>query len=159
MREWVARLRSGDYRQGKGKLSYTTRRDGQREHCCLGVLSDIAVEHGVTASPVGIPEVISRRITNGEVVCEYATVYNYDDGNTTMPSQKVYEWSGIEIGCSISAGPDAPISANKLANMNDRGATFAEIADYIEEQWVDLPEGTEVPDSPATITAEETVNA
>ena len=45
-KEWIKRLRSGAIKQGRKKLGH---KDGAR--CCLGVLCDIAVEHGVVPTP------------------------------------------------------------------------------------------------------------
>lgn len=40
-RKWVAALRSGDYEQGDCQLKKRVR-SGRVQHCCLGVLSEIA---------------------------------------------------------------------------------------------------------------------
>ncbi len=40
--KWVAKLRSGDYVQGVGKL-----RSPENQYCCLGVLCEVAVEDGI----------------------------------------------------------------------------------------------------------------
>lgn len=159
MREWVSRLRSGDYIQGKGKLSYTED-DGVRKHCCLGVLTDMAVEAGVATPACVLPQPISRLISmEGHVVAETVAVYMYEDGNTTMPPTSAAEWADIPPGNAFAVGHDDPLSANKLAYLNDRGVPFDEIADRIEEEWIDLPDGTEIPDSPAAIETPEKVDA
>lgn len=44
--KWVAALRSGDYRQGRGTL-----RSSADEYCCLGVLCDLAVKDGILDQP------------------------------------------------------------------------------------------------------------
>lgn len=169
MREWVSALRSGKYTQGRGKLSYIDPADGGRKHCCLGVLSDLAVEKGLTPAPMVIPEPMTRlgalspyvTVTSFSVFADEADVYNYEHGSTIMPPLKVYDWADIPVGDGLNCGPDAPLSSNKLANMNDRGLSFDQIADMIEEEWIDLPEGTEIPDSPAEIEVaeKEDVNA
>lgn len=43
-RMWVKALRSGKYTQGQGQLKTTD------EYCCLGVLCDLAVKHGIIRS-------------------------------------------------------------------------------------------------------------
>lgn len=159
MREWVSRLRSGDYIQGKGKLSYT-QDDGVRKHCCLGVLTDMAIEAGVTTPACVLPQPISRLISlQGHVVAETVDVYMYEGANTTMPPQSVYEWADIPADNAFAVHDDDPLNTNKLAYRNDKGMPFAEIADLIEEEWIDLPEGTEIPDSPAAIDTPEKVDA
>jgi hypothetical protein len=46
-REWVAKLRSGKYEQGKGRL-----RSEGNQYCCLGVLCEIGVEDGTIEPPI-----------------------------------------------------------------------------------------------------------
>lgn len=164
MREWVSRLRSGEYKQGMGKLSFTDPGRNTRRHCCLGVLADIAVEQGRTPAPVAIPEQIAThigiRIHEG-VAVGFSDVFHYDGGNATMPPSTVLAWADIPAGSPSEAVGLKELTANRLAYLNDGGKTFAEIADAIEEEWIDLPEGTEVPDTPADIEIpeEETVDA
>jgi hypothetical protein len=43
-KEWLAALRSGEYRQGQQVLRQKKR--GTYRYCCLGVLADIADPHG-----------------------------------------------------------------------------------------------------------------
>ena len=54
--EWVAALRSGEYKQGTGVL-----RSEANEFCCLGVLCDLAVKAGVAV------EVQQKRLLDEEV--------------------------------------------------------------------------------------------
>jgi len=44
--EWVAALRDGSYKQGKGRLM-TLLGDGSVEACCLGVLCDLQAKKGI----------------------------------------------------------------------------------------------------------------
>lgn len=160
MREWVSRLRSGDYTQGTGKLSYTDPgRNDMRRHCCLGVLCDIAVEQGVMRPPATITEQIGI-VKFGHIEPRNALVNIYGDGDgaTTMPPKRVYEWADIPAGLLADIAK-AELNGHTLAHLNDGGKTFAEIADLIEENWIDLPEGTQVPDSPADIETEAPANA
>lgn len=134
--EWVAALRSGDYKQTKDVLS-----DGQG-FCCLGVLCDLAVKKGV-----------AKFVPNDGDGVTYFTDDDEWDGdmdNTSLPSG-VACWAGLvdETGCAIT-DPRVPfpdedlralgvISSFKsdkgvahLATLNDKGKTFVEIADLIE---------------------------
>lgn len=72
--------------------------------CCLGVLSDLVDDKQWKLSPN----------TRSFVYGEYESL--------CWPSQPVMDHSGLPV-----------IEMNKLAEKNDNGATFAEIADYIEE--------------------------
>lgn len=158
MREWVSRLRSGEYTQGNGKLSHQDRTG--RKHCCLGVLADMAVEKGLTDKPVTIPDRVRSYLTpSGQVGTEMVDVFTYEGANTTMPPRGVLEWADVPLGNAAMATLSEELSANRLAYLNDTGKSFDQIADLIEEQWTDLPEGTQIPDSPADIAEKEDANA
>lgn len=104
-KQWVAALRSGQYAQGQGCL-----RDGG-SFCCLGVLCDL---HS-TATNKG-------QWGDGE----YHTA---SDSDCNVPTDDVCEWAGLrENNPEIS-------DCVTLAEMNDEGASFAEIADKIEANW------------------------
>lgn len=47
---WASALESGEYKQGEGFL-HTKEKNGD-SFCCLGVLCDLAVKHGVIPEPV-----------------------------------------------------------------------------------------------------------
>lgn len=115
-RKWVEALRSGEYKQGKGAL-----RDQDDNFCCLGVLCDLASKEGVVS------------VSNSYV----ESVYDYDgDGGESSWSELPYsvtEWAGLESENPRIDYPHAPVIS--LAELNDIvKATFAEIADVIEEQ-------------------------
>lgn len=108
--KWVAALRSGDYRQGRGKL-----RDLECEtprHCCLGVLSDIYYKEIGEAWP----EVPFGALSPG------------------LPTKDVRLWSGL----SFLGASDDKVVLNRftlpLHIHNDQGSSFADIADAIESQ-------------------------
>jgi len=102
-REWIERLRSGEYKQGMFALNR-----GQT-FCCLGVLCEIAVEKGVAI-----------RVDTDRTFIRYRD----NDGNTcnaTLP-RALQTWSGL--------GAD---DIGELVLQNDRKKrSFKEIADYIE---------------------------
>lgn len=115
-KKWVAALRSGKYKQTRHVL-----RDGDRM-CCLGVACDLyGKEFG-----------IEWESADGG--------FYFLERENILPSE-VSEW----IGCA-SPGTnmrDARLPSEdknydtQLCAINDRGATFAEIADIIESE----PEG------------------
>lgn len=120
--EWVEALRSGEYEQGE---SFLRRTNG--EFCCLGVLCELAVKHGVIPEPTLEPN---------------ASVYYYidesvqDSYDAWLPP-KVKEWAGIEADEGRMPEPlpfknDEKGTTNNLTGLNDNGYTFAEIADIIE---------------------------
>jgi hypothetical protein len=136
--KWVAALRSGDYRQGRGALA--TRLPDGVEYCCLGVLMEIAAEAGVT-----------DRQESG-----YRATVDWDDAvGTSAPNRRIGRWAtGQEPGdrrAHVSELNEAwdPLVANphaisarikngeyiRLSGLNDHAMyTFDQIADVIEEQ-------------------------
>ena len=109
MEKWVKALRSGDYKQGTGKLIGS----GEPYYCCLGVLCDIS--------------------TLGSWDTESCFAYKTDGKNTLYDSllpQTVINWAGLNSG----NGNRTDDPANSLARLNDNGTSFAKIADIIEEQ-------------------------
>jgi hypothetical protein len=115
---WLEALRSGKYEQG------TTYLKNGDKYCCLGVLCDV----------VGVePELLSERSTRSAFEGE-ENVYLFDgsksflspriandvDLRTMGEFRRVVEYKGQEF--------------DSLVQMNDRGLSFAEIADVIEQQ-------------------------
>ena len=47
---WVKKLRSGDFKQGKGFLRQG--KGAETKYCCLGVLTDMAVKNGVCPAKI-----------------------------------------------------------------------------------------------------------
>ena len=122
---WVEALRSGTYRKGLGTLrkAYKNKSD---EFCCLGVLSDLAVKHGVEVK-ISFNEVV---LGNPE---KPTGVYAYDTTTTCLPNS-VMEWAGL-------GSPDPKVKRNpsevedNLSNFNDLyDLPFSEIARLIEKQ-------------------------
>lgn len=101
--EWVKRLRSGDYEQGKGNLEMGGR------YCCLGVLCEIAVEQGIAVKEIK----------------EESRVAYYDREYVLLPNS-VIKWAGVR-----SSNPD--FGGWILSNLNDvENYDFNQIADVIE---------------------------
>lgn len=113
-KEWVDRLRSGRYSQCRGWLQIPG-----KGHCCLGVLSDIAVDSGIIDSPRW----------DGD---EGTKGLSYDGAFATLHSA-VSEWAGFS-----RKTPDPEVyfegEWKALSVLNDQGKTFDEIADIIEAQ-------------------------
>jgi len=105
---WVQALRSGEYRQGRGRLK---REDGAM--CCLGVLCDL------------VPSEVGKW---NRLAFEMA-----GDQNEAHLPKSARDWAGM---CS-QAGMVNHIKV-QLTKLNDDGATFSEIADIIEKHWEEL---------------------
>lgn len=117
LEQWVPALRSGTYRQGQKALKYTDE-EGEA-FCCLGVAADLLIQEGalpawrrVTARLFGIPQP--------------------NDGSTletsTLPNQALNH-----LGLGQASGRLGLVLS--AMHRNDRGDSFAEIADFIEN-WV-----------------------
>lgn len=123
---WVAALRSGKYKQGRGYLRREIR--GEMEYCCLGVLCDIS----------GVGEWYGSRYQ------ETKSGLHSD----LKPEEDVREWSGL---WSVSGFPFRgavtvtdfggwPVTASglpvNLVTLNDQGeTTFEQIANLIEKHY------------------------
>lgn len=116
--EWCRRLESGTIPQAQSKLGYV---DGSR--CCLGVLCDIAAEQGIIPTPK----------EHGEYL-----LYCFEDEEQEhyLPSA-VQRWAGLvsREGKFYTGDDEAQMRA--LADENDGGKTFADIARIIKSR----PEG------------------
>jgi hypothetical protein len=115
---WVAALRSGNYRQGTGNLrAWTPHGTGtDREHfCCLGVLSDIVIEREETNASWLVDEVVP-----------WIWLY-YEDvaGNPERDDEMLCPNLQREVGIDQKL-------AEQLANLNDGGASFEEIANGLD---------------------------
>ena len=100
---WIAALRSGKYKRGSGYLRRDT--DAGVCHCCLGVLAE---------EELGDRWV--RREDDPRVYCLSRTGVSRLITDTDS--------SGFQLGYN---------SMRALSSANDRGLSFAEIADAIEE--------------------------
>lgn len=116
--QWVAALKSGEYKQCQGTLTRVAY-DGTESHCCLGVLTELAVKAGV--------------IERAEGALSHTVSYPDVDGlQGDVTPVKVQAWSGLAVG-NPSVNYNGEIEA--LAVLNDRdGLTFPEIAKLIDAQ-------------------------
>lgn len=108
-KRWVDALRSGKYKQGRRRL-----RKGD-EHCCLGVLCELAAEDGVV-----------QRFQSGDL-------YSYGDVVClSFPPIDVMNWVGLATAQGfLKAG-------ESLTRLNDDGVSFDRIAEIIETNAEEL---------------------
>lgn len=105
--KWVAALESGEYKQTTGRL--TQKVDDEFSYCCLGVLSKVCDVPVVGASTN--PRFDYSKMTDIPLDC----------------------WSGMPSGTFMH---DIGIKwevYQQLAQMNDNGSTFTEIATFIRK--------------------------
>jgi hypothetical protein len=109
---WVNALRSGKYKQGRGRLCAVDH--GDERLCCLGVLCELAVLDRVTTKTVG-----------DDGVARYNSSLNY------LP-EDVQTWAGLSSYNPVVANGTHLASHND--GVNDVPAkSFDQIADLIEK--------------------------
>lgn len=119
--KWIERLESGEIEQTTGSLCRTkpfNDSDGSSipaGMCCLGVLSEIAVEEGI----------IHKVVNDGDSFAYYG-----DEGAVSYLPDSVVEWSGVEFNGRYK---DQHGGVEYLSALNDEGASFAEIAEIIRQ--------------------------
>lgn len=139
--KWIEALRSGDFKQGKSKLTSKFPVMGHYEEkedfdCCLGVLCKIVGrDNGV----------IREDYSDGSVFYGFMDAYGNKDTNpTTLPMGLTkfveledsnprieYAWYGVPKWAP-HLDPAWHNETTSLANLNDDGLTFDQIADMIE---------------------------
>jgi len=102
--KWLNALRSGEYQQTQERLR---KEDG---FCCLGVLCDLYIKEN-----------------NVEWEINEDDMYRYEKHFTVLPPS-VVGWAGVE-----DSNPYVNGGIGTLSGLNDKGFTFNEIADLIEE--------------------------
>lgn len=113
-KDWVAALRSGQYKQGQNRLHADDR------FCCLGVLCDIT--RPITGGMwLELPQY--RNTNSPQLVFDFIIPLpsgGQDRSTNFLPTI-------VMRSCQLDG-----ISEKQLIQMNDDGWTFAEIADWIE---------------------------
>lgn len=135
---WLEALRSGNFGQCPGKLA-----DGKGNHCCLGVLSELAVQEGVVTKEV---EEHTYETLDGEIRVGHTVHYGHYLASNYLP-REVAEWAFEEFDPNSAYWENPrvkdprpathPLHSGEntdLANLNDEGLTFHEIADVIEKE-------------------------
>lgn len=113
-KKWVEALRSGKYRQGKGRLRQTDHTNHGR-YCCLGVLCDIAEKEGKFKW--------KDWIDAQNVYVSHMTLQPDFMATASLPPE-VARWAGVLPHCQAT---------QDLAEFNDsEDSHFHGIADYIE---------------------------
>ncbi len=103
---WLKALRSKKYEQCVGSL-----REDKTHFCCLGVLCDLY-------DPLA-----------WKILFDFESDGEYHFGlHWIVPPRHVIDWAFDDEGNNLFV-------FNAIANMNDRGSSFEEIADYIENHY------------------------
>lgn len=133
---WVKALRSGEYKQARGKLKVVDSSESDTSevtrYCCLGVLCELYrlqtgrgewVRGDTDVGPTALTQF--KDSSNGEAMMSYGDL---------IPTVK--QWSG----CNSFTGEFLEGGMRLyLIDLNDIGKkTFPEIADVIEKHWETL---------------------
>ena len=108
-KKWLEALRSGKYKQGGGML-----RSQNDEFCCLGVACEVIGLEAVITDPSSDCHSYGAERSGGYAPRE------------VREALRLYSASGFPHGASTPG-------LRPLADMNDEGQTFAEIADHLEK--------------------------
>lgn len=113
VQKWVAALRSGEYKQGRGRLHQAK----DNSFCCLGVLCEVA---GVKKVPPP---------TRGGWGNYYLTGSDgWKDSHVISANSDLYSRAGLGTKTS-----DRASLVSELVNRNDERESFEEIANFIED--------------------------
>lgn len=129
MQEWVDALRSGRYEQGHKVLS---NRDG--EFCCLGVLCDI---QGMSHPPTAVMPPLEAVQALGKGWIKLPEGMGWSQGLGSVEVRKdtvvsLFPEKAEPIGLKEKRSPDRI----GVQHLNDRGFTFAQIADCLEKEYL-----------------------
>jgi hypothetical protein len=142
---WVEELRSGNWKQGRSLLGYRdedaeTGERGER-YCCLGVLCELYRKH---EDPEG--KLLNRYYNNDEQRYEYYDNTENEEDHNYLP-MVVQRWAGLKTSQGVAVDGDSGRAQSaiyyakggrdsrykiSLADANDDGATFEQIAENIE---------------------------
>lgn len=119
VKKWVAALRSGEYKQGVRRLHTTNSED---KFCCLGVACDLYQKEvgGLIVEVMGVQEDRQRPVA-------------YDNNIGSLPP-RVQNWLGIK-GSYGDPYSGVIVNEDSLSGLNDKGMSFDEIADVIEQEY------------------------
>jgi hypothetical protein len=105
--DWVAALRSGNYRQTQKGEEGFQRLKGPVGYCCLGVLAEL-----------------NGWKTDGRGILT-------DEGAKALSLENGYTVSGLLEDCGLPNFPESKV--HTLAGLNDNGIPFKELADFLEQ--------------------------
>jgi len=114
-KKWIQALRSGEYDQTDGHLHVTG-----MGYCCLGVACDLAAMDGLDIKVEEDSGYLSHD--------DERRVVKYDGASDLLPAS-VMQWLGIR---SPEGGFSTVTRETSLAELNDEGYDFVEIAEHIE---------------------------
>lgn len=130
MREWVHRLRSGAYRQGRGSLHVEIA--GVHQYCSLGVAAEIAAERGIVASEqIAMPLQLDSDRTLQSIVHSYM-------GSIAQLRPRLRDYFGLTAQDQC-----------RLMYLNDTAnRSLCDIADFLEREYLGADSTTDATEGP-----------
>ena len=134
MVKWVKALRSGKFKQGQGTLKQFNKQ-GQIQHCCLGVLCELYNETMKKNKKKTIPETVCDNDR------DFSYGYSRFGGKKEGLPKEVKDWAGMRNGLGrfeITKTDEDGIEdyeVETLADLNDLGKKFNTIANIIEKNY------------------------
>ena len=121
-KKWLRALRSGSYKQGVGGL-HSIDQEGNSTFCCLGVACNLYLNE------VGDLTTRNARGNDIETSVAYGEEYSY------LPRQDA-EWLGLWSYDGTFLDPENILlpEERSLADLNDNGTSFTDIAAVIEHR-------------------------
>lgn len=129
MKRWVKALRSGKFKQGQGTLKQFNKQ-GQTQHCCLGVLCELYNNQMKKNKKKTLPETVCDNDS------DFSFGYCRFGGKRDDLPREVKDWAGISSGLGKFYLSDDHYEC--LADLNDTGRKFKTIANIIEKNYEQL---------------------
>jgi hypothetical protein len=131
MKKWVKALRSGKFKQGQGTLKKFNKQ-GQAQHCCLGVLCELYNETMKKNNKKTLPEKVCDNDS------DFSYGYSRFGGKKEDLPKEVKDWSGISNSMGAFTTDNPIHDQYNLADLNDTGRKFKTIANIIEKNYESL---------------------
>jgi hypothetical protein len=146
---WVAALRDPERKQVKGSLESAT----TGAQCCLGVLCDVLIKNelmpGLQRFTVPAADGVvfehnvlygtNRMTSNGAVLPDDVVEFTGLNSSTgALPEGKTYQYADSWYETDENGDEHlkhAQVDGTSLAELNDNGYTFSQIADIIEKDF------------------------
>ena len=126
MRLVVAALRSGKYPQGQGRLKQIRNDSTEVKYCCMGVMCEVAIEHGV-----------ELKVTTDPLAEGFVSV-NFD-GSAAFLREKVLDWLGVrangELDRDLIIGKDDTETISAAFANDELKWDFERIAESMESYY------------------------
>lgn len=117
--KWAKALESGKYKQAKDALSSREKPKEKYGYCCLGVLCDI----------------YAKEMKGGKWKPEYGARYFVIDGDDRNDADLPF---AVQCWAGMSSESGDRKEGSSLAQLNDTGTAFKDIAKIIREEWEQL---------------------